>query len=123
MSKLMQVYGISIDEALRLSEAQVSVMQEHLDAAATELLKNDTEFQKTISEKLAPMRRAVRVELSGGWEFEAPPESGEEDADGQGGYVAEGEEADTAEGEAPLPSKPSRPPRPAGKPIGKPPKT
>lgn len=119
MSKVMQVYGMSIDEALRLSEAQVDFMLESLEAAATELLKNDTEFLKSLSEKVAPVSRAVREELEGGWVFEQS-ETGGAEPDDQSGYVAEPERSDPAQADAASP-KPSQANRP-DKPIGKPPK-
>jgi hypothetical protein len=66
VSKLAQIYGMTVNEAMRLTEAQVQLMNEHAEKMATELLANNASFKQALSQKVAGVKRAVRAELGGG---------------------------------------------------------
>ena len=121
MSKVMQVYGLTVNEALKLSNGQVDLMIEQAEAAMGELLRGDV-LRSVLQEKIAPVRRAVRTELGGGWEFEESVASPADDtAQDDFGFGAETSSAETvpAEGE---PGESASAATTKKKPIGKPPK-
>jgi hypothetical protein len=62
MSKVLQVYGMTVNEALRLSDGHVAFMLEHADEAARAIVAEDAGFQQALADKLAPIKRAVRGE-------------------------------------------------------------
>ncbi|MGH7551547.1 MAG: hypothetical protein ACREMQ_00790 [Longimicrobiales bacterium] len=66
MSKLAQIYGLTVNEALKLNEGQVQLMMEHAEKAANELLAGNAAFKNALSQRVAGVKRAVRAEISGG---------------------------------------------------------
>jgi hypothetical protein len=69
MSKVMQIYGLTVHEALQLSNGQVQLMLEHAATTAAALVKTNNEFQQSLGDRLAPMKRAVRAALDDGLSF------------------------------------------------------
>jgi hypothetical protein len=63
MSKVAQIYGLSVNEALKLSDAHVQLMIEHAETTATDLLASNAGFKQALSQKLAGVKRAVRNEI------------------------------------------------------------
>jgi hypothetical protein len=68
MSKVAQIYGMSVNEALKLSDAHVQLMIEHAETTANELLQANAGFKQALGQRLANVKRAVRNEIgaSGG---------------------------------------------------------
>jgi hypothetical protein len=56
MSRVMQLYGMSANEVLKLSDSQVQLMMEHAEQQAMSLLQGSGALQQ----KLAPMKRTMR---------------------------------------------------------------
>jgi hypothetical protein len=71
MARLMQMYGMSANEALSYSDPQVQLMVEHAEQQAASLLQGSPALQQ----KLAPMRRTMRavVASAGDGSDEPPP--------------------------------------------------
>lgn len=65
MSKLAQIYGLTVNEALKLTDGQVNLMMEQAEKAATDLLANNAAFKNALSQRVAGVKRAVRSELGG----------------------------------------------------------
>jgi hypothetical protein len=61
MCKVAQIYGMSVDEALKLSDSQANTMLEYAATAAHELIKSNPSFQKVANQPLAATRRSVRT--------------------------------------------------------------
>ena len=59
----MQLYGLSANEALKLTDAQVNTMLEHADNVAASLVTNNASFQAALTQRLAPVKRIVRASL------------------------------------------------------------
>jgi hypothetical protein len=72
MARVMQLYGLSANDALKLSDAHVQLMVEHAEQQAASLLQGSAALQQ----KLAPMKRTVRAMLDdegGDGSVGAPP--------------------------------------------------
>jgi hypothetical protein len=52
---------MSVDEALKLTDAQANTMLEYAASAAHELIQNNPSFQKVANQPLVATRRAVRT--------------------------------------------------------------
>lgn len=63
MSKVAQLYGFSINEAMKLSDTQVTFMLESAQLTAEKLLAGNAAFKTALNTKLAPVKRAVRDEI------------------------------------------------------------
>jgi len=63
MSKVAQLYGMSVNEAMKLSTSQVQFMLEHAQTTAQGLLANNAAFKQALGVKLAPVTRAVRDQI------------------------------------------------------------
>ena len=61
MCKVMQLYGMAANEALKLSDSQVTMMLEHAEVTANSLLGANSQFQQALGQKLAPVKRVVRA--------------------------------------------------------------
>lgn len=66
MSKVAQIYGLTVNEAIKLSDAQVQLMMEVAEKSAVELLQNNAAFKQALNQKVAGVKRAVKAELGGG---------------------------------------------------------
>ncbi len=67
MCKAMQLYGLSANEALKLSDSQVTTMLEHAETVASSLLAGNPTFQQALGQRLAPVKRAVRAAAEEGF--------------------------------------------------------
>ena len=65
MCRVAQLYGMSVNEALRLTDSQVNFMLEQADLTAKQMLANNPSFQQALANNLAATRRAVRAQLDG----------------------------------------------------------
>ena len=63
MCKVMQLYGMTANEALRLSDSQVTLMLDHAQNVAEDMVRSDPGFQTALGQRLAPVKRAVRAEI------------------------------------------------------------
>lgn len=63
MSKVMQMYGLTANEAMKLNPSQVNFLLENAQTTAESMLQNNTAFTQALKQKLAPVTRAVRSEI------------------------------------------------------------
>jgi len=83
MCKVMQLYGLTPDEALKLTDSQINLMLEQADNVAASLLSNNPTFKQALNQRLAPVKRAVRAVLEDG----APTQTPSGSSGGSGGPV------------------------------------
>ncbi len=74
MSKVSQLYGLSINEAMKLSDSQVMFMLENAQLTAERLLQGNAAFKQALGQRLAPVKRAVREDIGA-------PDSGDQNID------------------------------------------
>jgi hypothetical protein len=111
----MQVYGLTVDEALKLTNGHVTLLLERAEAAVAELL-DEKDTKRKLGERLADTKRAVRAELGGAGQFDASPPAA--------GGVTQHVSFDSAPspGDDASSTESSGTETPRRKPIGKPPK-
>jgi len=57
---MMQLYGMSASEVVRLSDTQIQDLVQHAENVAKELVQSNPPLQQAVTQKLAAVRRAVR---------------------------------------------------------------
>ncbi len=60
MCKVAQIYGLSANEAMKLTDSQVNTMLEYAATAAQQVIQSNPTFQKAVGQQLVFTRRAVR---------------------------------------------------------------
>ena len=62
-AKVCQIYGFSIDEAMKLSPEKVLWLEDFARRTAEEMYLSSPEFQQALRDKLAPVTHTVRGQL------------------------------------------------------------
>jgi hypothetical protein len=65
-AKARDIYGLTNEEAMKLTPEQVSFLEDNAKRVAEQLYLSSPELQQQLRDKLAPVTRSVRAQLAGG---------------------------------------------------------
>jgi len=70
--KVGELYGLSIDEAMKLTPDQVSFMEAQAKSVAEDMFTTSPELQKALQDRLTPVTRQIRSQI----QSPGPPPAG-----------------------------------------------